>query len=289
MKDQVTRRTIIKGATVLTGGLAVSAAIGTSNGAAARRDSSAPVSSDKPTTVVSDKGAIVETTAGKVRGYTHKGIYTFKGIPYAASTGGDMRFMPPGKVTPWAGVRSSLQYGFVSPQSGWTGPAGDEMAFLVSWDRGLQGEDCLRVNVWTENINDHGKRPVMVWLHGGGFQTGSSQELKSYDGENLARRGVVLVSINHRLGMLGYLDLSAYGERYAHSANAGMLDIVAALEWVRENIANFGGDPGNVTIFGQSGGGGKVGTLMAMPAARGLFHKASIQSGSFLRAVVPER
>lgn len=289
MKEQVTRRAIIKGATVLTGGLAISATIGTSIEAATRSDSSVPVSSDRPTTVVSDKGAIVETSAGKVRGYTHSGIYTFKGIPYAASTGGDMRFMPPGKVTPWTGIRSSLQYGFVSPQGGSMGPAGDEMAFLASWDRGLQGEDCLCVNVWIENINDHGKRPVMVWLHGGGFQTGSSQELKSYDGENLARRGVVLVSINHRLGALGYMDLSAYGERYAHSANVGMLDIVAALEWVRDNISNFGGDPGNVTIFGQSGGGGKVGTLMAMPTAHGLFHKASVHSGSMLRALTAEK
>jgi len=289
VKEQVTRRAMIKGATVLTGGLAVSAAIGTATKAAARNDSSVFVISDSPTTVVSDKSAIVDTNSGKVRGYTHNGIYTFKGIPYAASTSGEMRFMPPGKVTPWTGVRSSLQYGFVSPQGGSMGPAGDEIAFLASWDHGVQGEDCLRVNIWTENINDRGKRPVMVWLHGGGFQNGSSQELKSYDGENLARRGVVLVSINHRLGVLGYLDLSAYGERYERSANVGMLDIVAALGWVRENIANFGGDPANVTIFGQSGGGGKVGTLMAMPTAHGLFHKGSIHSGSMLRALTTDK
>jgi para-nitrobenzyl esterase len=290
----ITRRSAIKTASILTGGLAVSSAVRIPSEASAHSDSPTPAGIDKsdsnnPTTIVSDKAAIVETTAGKVRGYTHNGIYTFKGIPYAAPAGGNARFTPPGKVTPWPGIRSSLQYGFVCPQSKWAGPAGDEMAFLISWDRGLPGEDCLRVNVWTENINDHLKRPVMFWLHGGGFQTGSSQELKSYDGENLARRGVVLVSINHRLGPLGYLDLSAYDERYAQAANVGMLDIVAALEWVRENIANFGGDPNNVTIFGQSGGGGKVGTLMAMPAAHGLFHKASIHSGSMLRALTADK
>jgi para-nitrobenzyl esterase len=139
-------------------------------------------------------------------------------------------------------------------------------------------------------MNDHQKRPVMVWLHGGGFVSGSSQEHRSYDGERLSRRGnVVVVSLNHRLGPLGYLNLGPYGEKYESSAHLGMLDIILALEWVRDNIANFGGDPGNVTVFGQSGGGGKVGTLMAMPAAQGLFHRAIVQSGSFLRAVVPER
>jgi para-nitrobenzyl esterase len=240
--------------------------------------------------VASDRYAIAETACGKVRGYISNGIFTYKGIPYGDSTAGSGRFQPPQKAKPWTGVRSSMQYGRVCPQ----GPRGswneDEESWLFCYDDGVQGEDCLRVNIWTPGINGHQKRPVMVWLHGGGFVSGSSQEHRAYDGERLSRRGdVVVVSLNHRLGPLGYLNLAAYGERYASSAHLGMLDIITALEWVRDNTANFGGDPGNVTIFGQSGGGGKVGALMAMPAAQGLYHRAIVQSGSFLRAVVPER
>ncbi len=161
---------------------------------------------------------------------------------------------------------------------------------MFSWDDGIQGEDCLRINVWTPAVNDNKKRPVMVWLHGGGFAAGSGQELLSYDGENLARRGdVVVVTLNHRLNVLGYLNLAKYADKYASSANVGMLDIVAALEWVRDNVAAFGGDPGVVTIFGQSGGGGKVSTLMGMPATKGLFHRAIVESGSMLRANTEER
>jgi para-nitrobenzyl esterase len=211
-------------------------------------------------------------------------------MPYADTTAGARRFLPPVKCPPWQGVRSSRQYGYVAPQGPRSGWANDEEAFMFAWDDGVQDEDCLRVNVWTPAIKDGKHRPVMVWLHGGGFAAGSGQELRSYDGENLARRGdVVVVSLNHRLNILGYLDLSAYGERYASSANVGMLDIVAALEWVRDNIANFGGDPDCVTVFGQSGGGGKVGTLMGMPAAQGLFHRAIVESGSMLRVNLAER
>ena len=160
----------------------------------------------------------------------------------------------------------------------------------MSWHSCINGTTdfstkiCLRVNVWTPGLNDR-KRPVMVWLHGGGFSTGSGHEMKVYDGENLARRGdVVVVSLNHRVGAVGFLNLASVGgEQYAASANVGMLDIIAALEWVRDNIRNFGGDPGNVTVFGQSGGGGKVTALMAMPRAAGLFHRAIVQSGSMLR------
>ncbi len=220
---------------------------------------------------------IAATRAGRVAGYVRNAIYTFKGIPYADDTAGANRFMPPAKPKSWAGIRSSRQYGYVAPQGPRGGWANDEEAFMFAWDDGVQAEDCLRVNVWTPAINDRKKRPVMLWLHGGGYTAGSGQELRSYDGENLARRGdVVVVSLNHRLNVLGYLDLSGYGDQYAASGNLGMLDIVAALEWVRDNIENFGGDPGSVTIFGQSGGGGKVSALMAMPAAKGLFHRAIV-------------
>jgi len=245
---------------------------------------------DKSPIVASAEVAIADTTTGKVRGYIRNGIYTYKGIPYGDTTAESGRFQPPQKAKPWIGVRSSMQYGRVCPQ----GPRGswnaDEESWLFLYDDGVQGEDCLRVNIWTPGLDGHQKRPVMIWLHGGGFVSGSSQEHRSYDGERLSRRGdVVVVSLNHRLGPLGYLNLTAYGEQYASSAHLGMLDIIAALEWVRDNIANFGGDPGNVTIFGQSGGGGKVGNLMAMPTAQGLFHRAIVQSGSFLRAVTPDR
>jgi para-nitrobenzyl esterase len=181
-----------------------------------------------------------------------------------------------------------MYYGQVSPQGARAGWKNDEESFMFEWDDGQFGEDCLRVNVWTPGA-DNRKRPVMVWLHGGGFSAGSGQELKAYYGESIARRGdVVLVGLNHRLNAFGYLNLSKYGEQYASSANAGMLDLVASLQWVRDNISNFGGDPGNVMTFGQSGGGSKVSTLMAMPSAKGLFHKAAIESGSSLRQSTPE-
>jgi para-nitrobenzyl esterase len=276
------RRTLLKGAASLAGGALLPAAVIAESKTAVNGCS----------TMISAGGgkAIVETTAGKVSGYVRNGVFTYKGIPYAAPVGGEARFQPPQKAKPWAGVRSSMQYGQVSPQVARAGWANDEEAWLFSWEDGIPGEDCLRANVWTPGINDNKKRPVMVWLHGGGFQAGSGQELPSYDGENMARRGdVVVVSLNHRLGVLGYLNLAEIGgAKYASAANAGNLDLVAALEWVRDNIANFGGDPGNVMIFGQSGGGGKVSSLLATPSAKGLFHKAAVQSGSGLRMVQPE-
>ncbi|MBI3735652.1 carboxylesterase/lipase family protein [Candidatus Sumerlaeota bacterium] len=223
-------------------------------------------------TASADK-VVVETNSGKVRGTIRNGIFTYKGIPYGASPAGSARFQPPAPPRPWSSIRDSMQYGPVCPQEPRAGWAIDRLAWLFDWDDGHSAEDCLRLNVWTPGIKDNAKRPVMVWLHGGGFQAGSSQELPSYHGERLARRGdVVVVSVNHRLGVLAHLDLASIGgEKYKHSANAGTLDLVLALQWVRDNIANFGGDPGNVTIFGQSGGGGKVTALMAMPSAAGLF------------------
>jgi para-nitrobenzyl esterase len=234
--------------------------------------------------------AIVETSAGKVRGFVRNGIFTFQGIPYGATTAGEARFQPPAPPTPWTQVRSSMSYGPVCPQPVRSGWLSDRVAFLYDWDDGYPSEDCLRLNVWTPAAQERGKRPVMVWFHGGGYEAGSSQELPSYDGENLSRRGdVVVVSINHRLNVFGYLNMAAVGgDKYARSVNVGMLDIVAALQWVRDNVARFGGDPGNVTVFGQSGGGAKVSTLMAMPTAQGLFHKAIVQSGSQLRLASAE-
>ena len=284
------RRLLKSAAAVLAGGAAIAydcayAGMSTSSAAPAKARAGRP-----DLIVALDGRAVVDTGCGPVAGYIREGIYTFKGIPYADTTEGDHRFVPPVKAKAWTDVRSSRQYGHVAPQPPRTGWANDEEAFMFTWDDGIPGEDCLRVNIWTPGINDGKKRPVMVWLHGGGFTAGSGQELRSYDGENLARRGdVVVVSLNHRLNALGFLDLSKFGERYQPSANVGMLDIVAALEWVRDNIAGFGGDASRVTLFGQSGGGGKVGALMGMPSAKGLFHRAIVESGSMLRFGTPER
>ncbi len=228
--------------------------------------------------VTGENVAVTQTVSGKVRGYIHNSVYTYKGIPYAEAG----RFESPKKPKPWNGVRSSMTWGPVAPLQVPTTRVQDESEFVFHHDWGYTNENCLVLNVWTPGINDGKKRPVMFWIHGGGYTAGSSQELPSYEGENLAKRGdVVVVSINHRLNILGFLDLSAYGDKYKQSANLSIVDIVAALQWVKDNIGNFGGDAGNVTIFGQSGGGAKVNTLMAMPSAKGLFHKAINQSGSF--------
>jgi para-nitrobenzyl esterase len=284
----IERRSLLKGVAGVLGGATAVSAI-PSLAVAETKKTVEKVTGERPL-VASSKDAIATTSAGKAAGYVRNGIYTFKGIPYGDTAEGANRFMPPMKPKEWTGVRSSRQFGHVAPQSPRAGWANDEEAFMFSWDDGIQGEDCLRVNVWTPGLGDGKKRPVMVWLHGGGFTAGSGQELRSYDGENLARRGdVVVVTLNHRLNILGYLNLAGYGEKYAHSANVGMLDIVAALEWVRDNIAGFGGDPGTVTIFGQSGGGGKVSALMGMPGAKGLFHRAIVESGSMLKVGTQER
>jgi para-nitrobenzyl esterase len=259
-------------------GLTAAGALPVSTSAAKTLVSAAPAAD----IVRTGPGTEVQTVYGTVAGYVKSGIFTFKGIPYGASTAGSNRFMPPKPPKPWSGVRPSRSYGHTCPQPAYDPPLSDNMRFLMEFDDGIQGEDCLVLNVWTPVIHDRARRPVMVWLHGGGLVKGSCQDLPSYDGENLAHRGdVVVVSLNHRLGAFGFLNLSGLGtERYAPSANVGLLDLVAALKWVRDNIAEFGGDPSNVTVFGQSGGGWKVSALMAMPAAKGLFHKAVIQSGS---------
>ncbi|MBN2481804.1 MAG: carboxylesterase/lipase family protein [Bacteroidales bacterium] len=227
--------------------------------------------------IADSKTAITSTESGQVIGYVHRGVYNFKGIPYARAE----RFMPPTKPEPWEGVRSSRAYGPVCPINVASMILSDELEFAQQhnfWF--MKEEECLNLNVWTQALNDGGKRPVMVWLHGGGYTAGSSCELPTYDGENLSlTTDVVVVSVNHRLNVLGFLDLSAIDPKYAASANVGIMDLVAALEWVHNNIENFGGDPANVTIFGQSGGGGKVTTLMYTPSAKGLFHKAIMQSG----------
>ena len=224
--------------------------------------------------------AVTSTESGKVKGYIHNGIFTFKGIPYAKAD----RFTAPQKPTPWTEVRSSMSYGPVCPTDPTTS-VNDAFEFAFNHDLGYSNEHCQSLNIWTQKLNDGKKRPVMVWFHGGGFTAGSSIELPSYDGENLAKKGdVVLVSVNHRLNVLGFLDLSAYGDKYKNSGNAGLLDLVAALQWVKNNIAQFGGDPDNVTIFGQSGGGGKVTCMMNTPYAKGLFQKAIVESGSYITA-----
>jgi para-nitrobenzyl esterase len=288
LTDKSDRRTILKSAAALVGGCAASAMLPAAAGE--RPAASARANRPSASLLAAKDVAVVATESGSVAGYIRNGIFTFKGIPYADTTEGAHRFMPPLKPKPWMGVRSSRQFGYVCPQGPRAGWANDEEAFMFSWDDGVPSEDCLRLNLWSPGINDGGKRPVMVWLHGGGYSAGSGQELLSYDGENLSRRGdVVVVTLNHRLNALGYLNLAQYGDRYASSANVGMLDIVAALQWVRDNIAAFGGDPKTVTIFGQSGGGGKVGTLMAMPSAKGLFHRAIVESGSMLRAGTQEK
>jgi len=228
----------------------------------------------------------VETTFGKVRGRTVNGIRAFKGIPYGASTAGANRFMPPMKPTAWTGTRDALDFGPSCPQlPGFKTP---EIQLMQNLSSNPSSEDCLALNVWTPGT-DGAKRPVMFWLHGGGFQFGSGSQ-PFYDGENLARRGnVVTITINHRLGSLGFLHLADLGgPAFARSGNVGILDAVAALEWVRDNVERFGGDPKNVMIFGESGGGSKVSTLLGMPAAKGLFEKAAIESGPALTATTRE-
>lgn len=236
-------------------------------------------------------GPVAETTTGKILGVTNGAVHAFKGVPYGAPTDGRNRFMPPQKPRAWAGVRSATDWAGRAPQAASANQRRPELGGLSGPpDRLAESEDCLTLNVFTRGLDDGGKRPVMVWYHGGGFSYGSSN-MPRLDGTNLAALyDVVVVTVNQRLNILGHLHLAELGgEQFAQSGNAGTLDMIAALQWVKDNVQRFGGDPGNVTIFGQSGGGGKVSTLLATPAARGLFHRAIVMSGAAVRLTTRER
>jgi para-nitrobenzyl esterase len=231
---------------------------------------------------------VVETAQGKVRGVASGGVNMFKGIRYGASTEGTNRFMPPQPPSKWSGVRDCIEYGPISPQL----PNNRSVDYtgLIMFDiqPGGMGEDCLVLNVWTPTLSSTAKKPVLLHIHGGGFYGGSGNSA-GYDGEALARYGdCVVITINHRLGAFGYLNLAGEGAQFAHSGAAGMMDIVASLHWVRDNVAAFGGDPSRVLVFGQSGGGAKTSILMSMPSAQGLFHRAGVMSGATLRLAAVE-
>lgn len=228
---------------------------------------------------------IIATNSGRIRGALEDGVYTFKGVPYGRSTAGEDRFLPARSPVPWSGVRDALEFGPKCPQVGPGANPNPKANPLLGTNReDVENEDCLVLNVWSPGLRDSARRPVMVWLHGGGYASGSGSNTM-YDGISLCKRGdVVVVTVNHRINIFGFLHLAGIaGDAYAGSGMAGMLDTVLALEWVRDNIEALGGDPDNVTIFGESGGGRKVSILLAMPAAKGLFHRAIIQSSPGLR------
>jgi para-nitrobenzyl esterase len=270
MKTKLNRRSFVSGAalgasSILGGALNKAIAANAKDGAA--------------------QGPVANTTSGKIRGVVQENkVNAFRGIPYGAPTGGANRFMPPVKPEAWTGIKDTVEWGPEAPQ----GPHTEIPEVAATIPKLTVSEDCLHLNVWTNGL-DARKRPVMVWLHGGGFTSGNGS-YTMYDGANMARKhDVVTVTVNHRLNSFGFLYLADVGgAKYANASNVGIMDVVAALEWVRDNIANFGGDPGNVTIFGQSGGAGKVSTLLAMPPAKGLFHRAIVQSGANVKGVSTE-
>lgn len=225
---------------------------------------------------------VVQTAQGKLRGFVKDGIYTFHGVKYAEAD----RFQMPRPVEPWEGIRDAHSYGYVCPLLKQEVPGGEILIPHRYWP---MDEHCQNLNIWTSSLDPGARKPVMVWLHGGGFSSGSAIEHVAYEGDHLSAYGdVVVVTLNHRLNVLGYLNLADYGEKYANSGNAGNADMVAALQWIHENISAFGGDPENVTLFGQSGGGMKVWCLMNTPAADGLFQKGIIQSG-VINDFMPEK
>ncbi|HZJ57535.1 MAG TPA: carboxylesterase family protein [Clostridia bacterium] len=230
-----------------------------------------------------DEVPSVQTKSGKIKGYAYNGVHIFKGVPYAQAE----RFQMPTEVEPWEGIKETTSYGFVSPLLKQDTPSVELMIPHRYWP---QDENCQNLNIWTKDLNREAKKPVLVWLHGGGYVAGSAIEHIAYDGFNMCDYGdVVVVTVNHRLNILGFLDLSFLGEKYNNSANAGMADLVAALKWVNANIVEFGGDPDNVTIFGQSGGGGKVTGLMQIPEADGLFKRGIVMSGVFDGKIMTQR
>jgi para-nitrobenzyl esterase len=247
-------------------------------GPALALDSTKTAVHQEPGNCTTPGSAVANTQCGKVRGFLDGGVFTFKGVPYGADTSGPARWLPAQQPKPWDGEYPALVYGANCPQT-LHNYTNIETSFLFDWDDGYMSEDMLKLNIWTPSLT--GKRPVMVYFHGGGFSFGSAYELPSHEGAQLARHhDVVQVSVNHRLNALGFLDLSEIGgAAYADSANVGMTDLVASLRWIHDNIANFGGDPDTVMIYGQSGGGSKVTCLMGMPSAAGLFHRAVVQSG----------
>ena len=259
--------------------LSASAGVGIAAGKSAfASDSVKTAAHQEPGNLSTPLSAVAETRYGKVRGFVDGGVFTFKGVPYGQTTAEGNRWLPAKPPTPWTDEYPALTYGANCPQTlhPWTSI---EQTFLQDWDDGWQSEDMLKLNIWTPSLT--GKLPVMFYMHGGGYSFGSSYELPSHEGAQMARHhNVVQVSVNHRLNILGFFDVSEIGgSAYEDSANVGMTDLIAALRWVHENIENFGGDPDRVMIYGQSGGGSKVTTLMGMPLAAGLFHRAAVQSG----------
>ena len=270
MQTKVNRRSFVSGAALGAAGI-LGGAFNKAIGAGAKD--------------TSGQGPVANTKCGKIRGVVQENkVFAFRGVPYGAPTGGANRFMPPVKPEAWTDIKETTTWGPEAPQ----GPHTEIPEVAATIPKLPISEDCLHLNVWTNGL-DGRKRPVMLWLHGGGFTSGNGS-YTMYDGANMARKhDVVTVTINHRLNSFGFLYLANIGgEKFKDASNCGMLDAIAALEWVRDNIANFGGDPNNVTIFGQSGGAGKVSTLLAMPAAKGLFHRAIVQSGANLRGVSTE-